>query len=75
MSDRALASSSKDSNIHIWRTETGELLAILRGHTDQVNGLAWLSGNKLVSSPEDKTIRIWSLLNYRINKIHRGQDY
>jgi WD40 repeat protein len=40
-----VATGSSDRTIRLWQVENGQLLAILRGHTDWVYGLAFSPGN------------------------------
>ncbi|CAO3583550.1 unnamed protein product [Absidia cylindrospora] len=52
------ASCSNDATIRIW-TMAGECLQELHGHTSFVYSIATLSTGELVSSGEDRTVRIW----------------
>jgi len=53
--------SEDDERIKIWDTNTGKLVAILKGHTDTVLCLAWTAdGRTLISGSYDYTIRTWN---------------
>jgi WD40 repeat protein len=48
-------------NVQLWDGKTGRRLATLKGHTGQVNGLAWThDGSMLASASDDSTVRIWN---------------
>ena len=56
------AVSSSDRTITIWKSNTDEPTAILKGHRNTVMGLSWSpDGKRLVSGATDNTIRIWNL--------------
>lgn len=62
--DQLVATASADHSLMIWRvqgtTVGGErLICVLRGHSDAVNGCAWLRNNRLVSQANDMTLRVW----------------
>ncbi|SAM07074.1 hypothetical protein [Absidia glauca] len=52
------ASCSNDGTIRIWNM-TGECLQELYGHTSFVYSITTLSTGELVSSGEDRTVRVW----------------
>jgi len=56
--DIGFASCSNDSEIRVW-TLQGDLVYTLVGHTSFVYSLAILPSGDLISSGEDRTVRIW----------------
>ena len=57
-----LASASGDRQIKLWNTETGRLIKSLRGHTSQINSLAFNNDNRsLVSGEEQQGLFWWNL--------------
>ena len=54
-----LASATNDGIIRIW-TIKGELLSELVGHEAFIYSLAILPSGELISSGEDRTVRVWS---------------
>ncbi len=59
---KTIASGNLDNTIRLWNVETGKLKKILIGHTNYINGLAFIAdGNTLVSLSGDDTILLWDL--------------
>jgi len=54
----ALASASWDRTARVWPLAGGEP-RVLRGHQDNVNGVAFLPDGRVVSAGYDATLRIW----------------
>ena len=55
-----LASGSRNGNIRLWNTDTGEYKLTLEGHTDGVTCLAFSpNGSTLASGSWDDTVRLW----------------
>lgn len=58
--DSLLASCSLDNTIHIWNMSNGTPVAVLKGHSSLVKGVAWDPvGSFLASQSDDKSIIIW----------------
>ena len=56
---RILAAAS-GVDVRVWDTTTGRLRAVLRGHTDDVNDLAFTpDGRILATASDDDTVRFW----------------
>ena len=56
-----LASSSGDRTIKLWNIKTGELIKNLRGHTSQINSLAFGRGDRILSGEEQQGLWQWNL--------------
>ncbi|WP_435011979.1 protein kinase domain-containing protein (plasmid) [Tundrisphaera lichenicola] len=57
---RHLGAGGDDATVTIWDVASGRHLLTLRGHTQQVNAVAYLDASRIVSSSEDATIRLWN---------------
>ncbi|KAJ5346751.1 uncharacterized protein N7506_000004 [Penicillium brevicompactum] len=58
-----LASCAYDQNVKIWDPSTGELCHILKGHSDQVNSIAFAPGpdsHLLASGSCDRSVKLWN---------------
>ena len=53
-------SCGEGNYLRIWNLETGECIAVLRGHTSRVSGAIELQSGVILSWSEDKTLRLWS---------------
>jgi len=59
---KLIASGTKAGHVHIWDTLNGQLLAVLKGHTDYVEVVAFHpDGNILASGSRDMTVRQWDV--------------
>lgn len=54
-----LASGGLQGDIKIWAIPGGDNLAVLNGHNQPINGLAWFDNDHLVSSDTQGILRIW----------------
>ena len=70
LKDKSLVSGGGDNNIIIWNVNKGMSKKILKGHNDLVICISQLNYNdNLISSSDDKTIRIWDIYNGNCLKI------
>lgn len=56
---KQFASCSNDCTIKIWDLETGRALQTLTGHDSFVYDIGMLPNGDIVSSAEDRTVRVW----------------
>ncbi len=57
-------SASKDGALKRWDLISGEELATLQGHTDQITAVAVTpDGKYAVSASHDQTLKLWDLIN------------
>jgi WD40 repeat protein/tRNA A-37 threonylcarbamoyl transferase component Bud32 len=69
---RRIASGMSDRTVRLWDAETGQVIDVLRGHSDVTRAVAFSpDGNELASASYDKTIRIWDL-STRYHRVLRG---
>ena len=72
-----LATGSKDNTIRLWNLNTGENVAVLTGHQDNITVLHITSdGETLISGSGDGTLKIWRwdlsrLCNITISMINK----
>jgi hypothetical protein len=58
-----IVTASDDGTARLWDAATGQQIALLSGHTDEVNSAAFSSdGRRIVTASFDKTARIWDAL-------------
>jgi WD40 repeat protein/tRNA A-37 threonylcarbamoyl transferase component Bud32 len=66
-----------DYDIRIWSVATGRRVAVLRGHTNSIQGLAFtLDDRQLASSGTDGTLRLWDLAKRNVvRQAHAGHVF
>lgn len=71
--DRQFASASQDRLCKIWDTETGEVVAVLRGHKRGVWSVNFSAFEKVIAtSSGDRSVKLWSLNDYSCLKTFEG---
>lgn len=68
------ASSSSDYEIRIWDLGERRLERVLRGHSDDVEGFAFVDEATGVSASRDRRIIVWDLATGAIRRILEGHD-
>ncbi|KAL7692512.1 putative quinoprotein alcohol dehydrogenase-like superfamily [Plasmopara halstedii] len=59
--------------VHVYVTYTGELIAVLRGHSNRVTAVSWkLDDRQLLTCGADGTVFLWSLRT--ASKVHEGHS-
>jgi len=53
--------NASNQTIRLWNLTTKDELVSLAGHTDEITKIEFFSTDRLVSSAEDDTIRIWAI--------------
>jgi serine/threonine protein kinase len=70
---RYLASGDWDKSAKLWDAASGQVLATLVGHTDQVLAVAFSpDGRVLASAGRDRTIRLWDVAGDKILRTLTG---
>jgi serine/threonine protein kinase len=70
---RYLASADWDKSVKLWDAASGQVLATLSGHTDQVLAVAFSpDGRVLASGGRDRTIRLWDVAGDKILRTLAG---
>jgi WD40 repeat protein len=63
----------KVGDIRLINFQTGEVIALLKGHSDVINRLAFSpDGNRLISGSGDKTARIWNARTQKTIHVLKG---
>jgi WD40 repeat protein len=66
-SGHVLVYGAPDGAIHVWQVQTGQELAVFRGHNGVVNAFAFSAdGKTLASASADTTVLTWDLNSRRV---------
>jgi len=69
----AVGGHTKNDEIRLFNFQTGEIQALLKGHTNIIIGLAFSPDGKwLISGSSDKTPRIWNVRTQKTLRILKG---
>src|SRR5207302_1242676 len=72
---RRFASGSEDNTVRVWDAESGEELAVLRGHERSIQSVCFSpDGRCIASASDDETIRIWDAHNGHALRVLRQPD-
>jgi WD40 repeat protein/cellulose biosynthesis protein BcsQ len=70
-----LATGGSDHQVRLWDANTGQHVAVLAGHQQDVNSLAFSpDGQLLASAGADRTVRIWEIAANRERHALRGHE-
>jgi eukaryotic-like serine/threonine-protein kinase len=68
-----VAGGDRAGSIRVWEISNGRLVAILNGHTESVECLAFSpDGQKLASGSFDTTVRVWDFASGKESMVYRG---
>lgn len=69
-----IATASNDGTVKIWN-RSGELLRILRGHSERVSSISFSpDGTIIASASRDGTVRLWNLRGTAIEALRLGGE-
>jgi WD40 repeat protein len=71
--DETMIATAGEEFIKIWDAKTGEFVAVLKGHTNRANCLAWTAdGMILMSGSSDCSIRTWNTITWQQTAVLTG---
>ena len=69
-------SDDSDEFLNIWDANTGKVITHLKGHTEDVNCLAWTAdGKTLISGSSDSSIRTWNTTTWQQINVLTGHTW
>ncbi|KAI6235872.1 WD repeat-containing protein 37 [Aphelenchoides besseyi] len=64
--DKIMATASKDYTFRLWdMREAMKSVAVFQGHNAAVNSVVFAANHKILSSSDDRTVKVWDLRNMR----------
>ena len=70
---KRVVTASADQTARLWDGRTGQLLAVLGGHTDQVGHVLFSpNGTRVVTASNDATLRLWDAQTGELIGVLRG---
>ena len=73
--DNRIVAGCHDGTIKVFDAQSGDRLSTVRGHSADVNSVAWSpDGTKLASGSDDRTVRIWEAATGKQLWQLRGHD-
>ena len=71
--DKVFASASQDRTAKVWRTDTGALVGVCRGHKRGVWSAQFSPVDQVLATASgDRTVRLWSLADFSCLKTFEG---
>ncbi|MEU6411502.1 caspase family protein [Microbispora sp. NPDC046933] len=68
-----LATVAKYTTVRVWDVATGEVVAVLNGHTGHVNAVAFSpDGARLATAGDDTTVRVWDVATGEVVAVFTG---
>ena len=59
LDNHKIVTSSDENDLILWDPQDPESIYFLKGHTDIVTSLCFISGTRFASASRDKTLKIW----------------
>lgn len=71
---KRMAAHNRELDIRVWETETGNEVAVLKGHADQIAAMVFSTdGQWLASASQDRQVKLWDLATGTANASLEGQ--
>ncbi|GAB6042390.1 nSTAND1 domain-containing NTPase [Endothiovibrio diazotrophicus] len=72
--DHLIATGGADKRIVLWDADSGRPVRVLRDHGNDVMGLRFVPGGRLLSASRDKTLRSWDVVTGVALHIYQGHS-
>lgn len=70
--DNKILSWASNKNLRLWDSQTGHLITILQGHTQEIIGVELLSDNRIISWAEDHNLCLWDACSGKLLRSFPG---